>query len=150
MTSNTTSSLSAPLPDVPAQPEPQHFEPIEWQVVGNNIIIEFEEDAAERTSVGGVILPGTKKEVRKSVATVVGVGPHAALEIPPRNPPGGPDTPLRNLQRHAAVGDVLVVHRHKLTKLELSADSERKLWVIDPSNVIGIIDAEPEIHTEQD
>lgn len=103
-----------------------HLEPVTFDVVGANVILEYEERPDETTTTGGVILPGTNATVRSSEAHVVGAGPEAMVFV-------GTHECFR-----IEVGDRLIVHRHKLVKLELDADDGRELFVGHPGVIIGV------------
>lgn len=122
---------------IPTDDTEQAFEPVPFRVVGNNIIIEFGEQPKETVTAGGLVIPSqAKPETRKSIATVVGAGPEAAVVAMQTAADGEPFSDEDGID----VGMVLVVHRHRLTKLELEEDGDRQLWVIDPSSVIAIVD----------
>lgn len=129
------------LPDPKGAPE-DHLEPVTFAVAGDNIVLEFEHPEGERTSAGGVIIPGTETKTRSSQAVIVGAGPHARVQVMPTD----------GFERERAyvdettipwtalsVGTRLIVHRHKLVRLELDADDERELFVCKPDVVIGVL-----------
>lgn len=116
---------------------PNAFEPVPFTVVGENVIIEFGEQPEETVTAGGVIVPSAQKvERRRSVATVVGAGPKAMVQYPP---PTASALGVANLHP-IIVGDVLIVHRHRMTQLVLEDEGDRELWVIDPTSIIAIVD----------
>lgn len=105
-----------------------------FEVVGDNIIVELVEIEEELAS--GIVLAGSSKK-RPPEVVVVGVGPLAKVAVDADTADNTHDE-YGNPSRTIRVGDVLVVSKHELQRIELSDDG-RELHRLKPSAVIGIV-----------
>lgn len=114
-------------------------EPAPFEVVGDNIVVELVE--REEVLESGIVLAGVSKK-RPPEVVVVGAGPRAQVSID--NGSGdtrrGYDQSYGDKQHRVRVGDVLVVRKHDLLRVELSDDG-RELHVLKPTAVLGIMPA---------
>lgn len=153
------------MDDQQTKPMSRDLEQVSFEVVGDNIVVEFVEQ--EDVTDSGIVLAGVERQLQ-STAYVVGVGPAAYVQVAvgtgttyyTESPWLGRLTFGRLMQwsldvlgRHFGFfrqnghgfdarllkfGDAMIVHRHKKVRLELDDDG-RELHVFKPDAVVGII-----------